>query len=237
MEVSGYNLSWHTFTTHLSEVRRELYRDKYFSDITLISDDLRTVPAHRIVLSAASPVMKKLLMINPTVQTQLFLKGIKHQQLESLLKFIYHGEVQVPSNEIDSFLKAGRELKITELSNITRAPLDYRENKSEVSGIFVKDEPLTEVNDETSLNIEEHELNFGNEPSDLPSWNGEFLYPPHSKASSKTWRLGGFRKVEGTLQKSHTVCGACGKEIRYRSSPTNLQQHLEHRHPQHWAEL
>ena len=234
MEVSGYNLSWHTFTTHLSEVRRELYRDKYFSDITLVSDDLRTVPAHRIVLSAASPVLKKLLMINPTVQTQLFLKGIKHQQLDSVLKFIYHGEVQVPSNEIDSFLRAGRDLEITELSNISGAPRYYREDKSEAA---VKDEPLTEVNVLNNTEMEEHELNFGNDPCELPSWDGEMLYPPHSTASSKTWRLGGFRKVGGTLQKSHTVCGACGKEIRYRSSPTNLQQHLEHRHPQHWAEL
>ena len=233
MEVSGYNLSWHTFTTHLSEVSRELYRDKYFSDITLVSDDLRTVPAHRIVLSAASPVLKKLLMINPTVQTQLFLKGIKHQQLDSVLKFIYHGEVQVPSNEIDSFLRAGSDLEIPELSNMSGAPGYYRGNKPEAA---VKDEPLTEVN-VLNTDMEEHELNFGNDPCELPSWDGELLYPPHSTAPSKTWRLGGFRKVAGILQKSHTVCGACGKEIKYRSSPTNLQQHLASQHSQQWKAL
>lgn len=165
MEVSGYNLSWHTFTTHLSEVRRELYRDKYFSDITLISDDLRTVSAHRIVLSAASPVLKKLLMINPTVQTQLFLKGIKHQQLDSVLKFIYHGEVQVPSHEIDSFLRASSDLEITELSNISRT-----QHKSEDDEIIVKDEASKDMivlnNEKNSLHIEDEggEITAGGDP-------------------------------------------------------------------------
>ena len=107
MEVSGYNLSWRTFSSHLAEVSRELYQEKYFSDVTLLSEDLIAVEAHRMVLSAASPVLRNVLRINPTVRTQLFLKGIKHQQLDSVLKFIYHGEVQVPSREINNFLKAG----------------------------------------------------------------------------------------------------------------------------------
>ena len=132
MEVSGYNLSWHTFNSHLASLSRELYQEKYFSDLTLVSDDLTAVRAHRMVLSAASPLLKKLLLINPTVQTQLFLKGIKHEVLDAVLKFIYHGEVQVPSSEISQFLQAGRDLEITELSNINRKPeeLSVSENIS-----------------------------------------------------------------------------------------------------------
>ena len=151
MEVSGYNLSWRTFSSHLAELSRELYQEKYFSDVTLLSEDLIAVEAHRMVLSAASPVLRNVLRINPTVRTQLFLKGIKHQQLDSILKFIYYGEVQVPSREISSFLKAGRELEITELSNIVQKP---EANKSEeVDRIVVKDETLAE-----ELNV----INFEN---------------------------------------------------------------------------
>ena len=58
MEVSGYNLSWQTFSSHLAEVSRELYQEKYFSDVTLLSEDLIAVEAHRMVLSAASPVLR-----------------------------------------------------------------------------------------------------------------------------------------------------------------------------------
>ena len=140
MEVSGYNLSWHTFPAHLAEVRRELYQEKYFADLTLLSDDLIAVEAHRLVLSAASPVLRRVLTVNPTVKTQLFLKGIKHQQLDSILKFIYYGEVQVPAREISDFLKAGRELDITELSDIIKKPQECRKNKSDVERVSLEEE-------------------------------------------------------------------------------------------------
>ena len=118
MEVSGYNLSWSTFSRHLAQLSRELHSEKYFSDVTLVSDDLVQTEAHRIILSASSPLLKSLLMISPRGQTQLFLKGVKHQQLEAVLKFLYYGEVTVPSDEISEFLRAGSDLEITELGNI-----------------------------------------------------------------------------------------------------------------------
>ena len=118
MEVSGYNLSWSTFSRHLAQLSQELHSDKYFSDVTLVSDDLVQTEAHRIILSASSPLLKSLLMISPRGQSQLFLKGVKHQQLEAVLKFLYYGEVTVPSEEISEFLRAGTDLEITELGNI-----------------------------------------------------------------------------------------------------------------------
>ena len=171
MEVSGYNLSWHTFSSHLAEVSRELYQEKYFSDVTLLSEDLIAVEAHRMVLSAASPVLRNVLRINPTVRTQLFLKGIKHQQLDSLLKFIYQGEVQVPSGEISSFLKAGRELEITELSNIIKKP---EANKSEVERVVIKDEEEAS-NDMIVLNGEEDSLYIDEEPTENISESSEIF--------------------------------------------------------------
>ena len=65
--------------------------------------------------------------------------------------------------------------------------------------------------------------------SKAPHWNGERLYPPArvSKAPSKAWKYGGFRKNKrGELVTNVTVCGLCGKEIRYKNTPTHLSQHL-----------
>ena len=135
MEVSGYNLSWSTFSRHLSQLSRELHSEKYFSDVTLVSDDLVQTEAHRIILSASSPLLKSLLTISPRGQTQLFLKGVKHQQLEAVLKFLYYGEVQVPSPEINEFLKAGSDLEITELGNIMEKRGDGSDGGNEKVGI------------------------------------------------------------------------------------------------------
>ena len=133
MEVSGYNLSWSTFSRHLAQLSRELHTEKYFSDVTLVSDDLVQTEAHRIILSASSPLLKSLLSISPRGQTQLFLKGVKHQQLEAVLRFLYYGEVQVPSAEIREFLRAGEELEITELRNIMEKRDEKMENCEEES--------------------------------------------------------------------------------------------------------
>ena len=72
MEVSGYNLSWHTFNSHLAELSRELYQEKYFSDITLVSDDLTTVPAHRYDVYPACSLVELLqccALIGPELQS------------------------------------------------------------------------------------------------------------------------------------------------------------------------
>ena len=71
--------------------------------------------------------------------------------------------------------------------------------------------------------------------SGAPTWNGERLYPPAralSKKRSKAWLFGGFRKDKktGVLITEATVCGFCGKEIKYRNTPTNLTQHLSCEH-------
>ena len=35
-----YNLDWSTFQSHLLYTSKELYKDKLFADVTLLSDDL-----------------------------------------------------------------------------------------------------------------------------------------------------------------------------------------------------
>ena len=153
MEVSGYNLSWSTFSRHLSQLSRELHSEKYFSDVTLVSDDLVQTEAHRIILSASSPLLKSLLMISPRGQTQLFLKGVKHQQLEAVLKFLYYGEVQVPSAEIKEFLRAGTELEITELGT----NMEERDEKRDTSEVETEDNTPGEEVTENAIDIKVEE--------------------------------------------------------------------------------
>ena len=67
-----------------------------------------------------------------------------------------------------------------------------------------------------------------------PSWMGVKLFPPRRTQlnPSKAWQFGGFKKgVDGQLITDKTVCGLCGKEQKFRQTPTNLFQHLQNCHP------
>ena len=55
------NLTWYTFSEHLQLMFKELYEEGKHSDVTLVCDDKTQFKAHKIVLSACSPVLKKVI--------------------------------------------------------------------------------------------------------------------------------------------------------------------------------
>ena len=66
--VDKYTLNWNTFTDHLQLMFKDLYEQDKYSDVTLVCDDQTQFKAHKIVLSACSPVFKKIIDSNPSQQ-------------------------------------------------------------------------------------------------------------------------------------------------------------------------
>ena len=91
-----YSLKWEYFGSSLSSGISQAFTDDKYSDVTLVSDDKIPLQAHKYVLSACSPVLKTILHNHPHQHPLIFLRGLKQQQLESILKFMYFGEVKFP---------------------------------------------------------------------------------------------------------------------------------------------
>ena len=81
-------IKWQTFAEHLQVMFKDLYEEERHSDVTLVSDDQTQFKAHKIVLSACSPVFKKIIDNNPSQHPLIYLRGIQSYELESLLQFI-----------------------------------------------------------------------------------------------------------------------------------------------------
>ena len=111
-----YDLKWKTFTDHLVEVFKNLGEEGHFADVTLVSDDQIQTPAHKVVLSACSPVLKTLLVNNPHSHPLLYLRGIKQTELQAILKFMYFGETQIFENRINDFVSVAKDLELKEIS-------------------------------------------------------------------------------------------------------------------------
>ena len=87
-----------------------------FSDVTLVSDDQVQIPAHKFVLAACSPVLRKLLLDNPHPHPLIFLRGVIHQDLLSILQLMYLGEARVCQDRISNFLDIAKDFQVKELT-------------------------------------------------------------------------------------------------------------------------
>ena len=100
----------------MMDINRELFNEGHFTDVTLVSNDMKTFAAHRTILSSVSPVLKELLMLQPNHKNPLiFMKNVSQFDLKCLLEFVYLGETEVSAERIKQFLKLGEEFKIKDL--------------------------------------------------------------------------------------------------------------------------
>ena len=118
-----YNLTWQSFQTHVQTFLKDLFSSNNFTDVTLVSEDKQKVRAHKNVLSACSPVFKELLLLDEKInQPIIFLKGVKYQELEAILQFIYLGQATFQEERVSHFLEAASSLEIKDLSQIHAQP-------------------------------------------------------------------------------------------------------------------
>ena len=92
------------------------FRDeKEFFDVTIACED-EQLQAHKVILSACSPFFRSVLRRNQPANQQgslvLYLKGVTYRDMESVLNFMYHGEVNVAQDDLNSFLAVAEELRV-----------------------------------------------------------------------------------------------------------------------------
>jgi len=115
MTSEKFCLRWNDFESNISSAFRELREDKDFFDVTLACDE-EQIQAHKVILSACSPFFRTVLRRNRHEHPLLYLKGVKYTDLVSVLNFIYHGEVNVAQEELNSFLAVAEDLKVKGLT-------------------------------------------------------------------------------------------------------------------------
>jgi len=125
-------LRWNDFESNISGAFRELREDKDFFDVTLSCDDDQ-LQAHKVILSACSPFFRTILRRNKHEHPLLYLKGVKYTDLVSVLNFMYHGEVNVAQDELNSFLAVAEDLKVKGLTQGSSESKSQSSFKSEPS--------------------------------------------------------------------------------------------------------
>ena len=120
MSVQNYTLRWDTYTKSLKDMVQNMLSSNSFTDVTLVTDDQKQKKAHKFMLSEFSDVFKGIIGSIPEQEKNpvIYLKGIKYEELESALEFIYFGETKFPEDKVNEFLDVAKNLGIKELKEI-----------------------------------------------------------------------------------------------------------------------
>jgi len=132
MGSEKFCLRWNDFESNISTAFRELRDDKDFFDVTLACNGDQ-IQAHKVILSACSPFFRNILRRNPHQHPLLYLKGVKYTDLQSVLNFMYHGEVNVAQEELNSFLAVAEELSVKGLTQNQSAAQTTKNESSSYS--------------------------------------------------------------------------------------------------------
>ena len=154
----AYALKNHGFQTWSEGLVKNAIEDDHFSDVTLVSEDDQIILAHKIILSSSSPFFENILRKHNQLTNHpnplIFVGGISHKILISIVDFIYQGEVKVAKCDFEMFVDACKQLKIKGASeelekvvetDVTDKPVEHLKKEHEALGDDDKDEQMYET--------------------------------------------------------------------------------------------
>ena len=129
----NFSLRWNDFESSMGTSFRELRNDSEFFDVTLCcGNGVDTVPAHKVILAACSPLFRRILSCQKNHQNPLlYLKGIQLKELKAVLDFAYNGEVKIAQDSLDNFLAVAEELAIKGLTtNVSKKAVPSKKKRT-----------------------------------------------------------------------------------------------------------
>ena len=109
-------LQWNDFQDNIKAAFGAFRSDSDFADVTLACEDGYQIEAHKVFLAATSPFFKSLLQRTKTFHPIVFMRGMKREDLDAIVDFLYYGEANVYQENLDTFLALAEELKLKGLS-------------------------------------------------------------------------------------------------------------------------
>ena len=210
----NFTLTWHNYSDHLLKALEEMMTSSAFADVTLVTDDKQQIRAHRNILSACSPVFKKILQLDSGVNTNpiIYLRGIQHAEMESIMQFIYFGETRFYKERMSEILMVAKNLEIQELST---AEMNNEMVSNEESNV---NESSVVLNEDTyqdpTQNFSEGDSNYIHQTNTSTQPSKPIIKNKASKKNIKT-------------KDSKSSCNKCDKQLTGKG---NLIRHIHSPH-------
>ncbi|XP_046736669.1 protein abrupt-like isoform X1 [Diprion similis] len=183
-----YSLRWNDFHSSILSSFRHLRDEEDFVDVTLACDS-SSFTAHKVVLSACSPYFRRLLKANPCQHPIVILRDVASSDMESLLRFMYHGEVHVGQEQLTAFLKTAQMLQVRGLADVN-------------SGATKIPPPSSSANNGSAPTTPRLPWQDNGRGDGLPVNEGGLSPPPEKRPRSYSPPLGNHVEPKSDLQES-----------------------------------
>ncbi|VVC41508.1 BTB/POZ domain,Zinc finger C2H2-type,SKP1/BTB/POZ domain [Cinara cedri] len=144
-------LKWNSFSNNLVTAFDNLFKSESLTDVSLFCEG-KTFKAHKLILAACSKHFQEIFEATPLGSSLIIiLDGTSSTNMESLLEFMYRGEVQISQDRLSSFLKTADNLQVKGLSfEYEKLPIATQqsstgENKTAIDSSRLKQNGATET--------------------------------------------------------------------------------------------
>jgi len=223
-----FNLTWHTFSSHGQDLFKNLMETQEFTDVTLISDDQHQYRVHKFILSACSTVFRKILTSNPH-NSSIYLRGIDHEELESVLQFIYLGEASFYHERMNEFLNVAKNLDIKEIGKNVIDADEESQNEDDNESFVHQENPVTSK--ESHGNVVDmsfrtsQDNNYDSSNSLLLDNKKPYKCPQCENQFTKKFSLE--RHIEAKHEDAKYLCQQCDYKT---TTQIYLKNHIESKH-------
>lgn len=111
-----FSLRWNNYVNHVTEAFNSLRFENDLVDVTLCCDGGK-IRAHKMLLSACSSYFKQIFKENPCQHPVIIFRNFKYEDLNAIVNFMYHGEVNIFQEQLESFLITAELLEVKGLTD------------------------------------------------------------------------------------------------------------------------
>ncbi|KAK0077159.1 hypothetical protein PV325_004342, partial [Microctonus aethiopoides] len=141
-------VSWNSHQSNMHSAFPKLLSSEQFVDVTLACDG-GSIKCHKVVLSACSDYLERLLLDIPCTHPIIFLRDMRMWELQALVEFMYRGEVYVEQQQLAKLMQAAEALQVRGLSSQGRDN-NQSESPTSINSSSVPTTPTTPIKQTSS---------------------------------------------------------------------------------------
>ena len=229
--MDKYRISHTEYHVKLHRALFDMQESSTLTDVTLVCDDQMQLNAHKVILCASSSVLKGILdNFAPNSNSVIYLRGIKHEEMQAIINFIYVGEAIFSLDRMSEFINVAKNLDVVEICNNLNS-IEKHEN-SEIA----KDSQIEKKEFEEKANFLEEEVESLDESNEVMeddelreaieniNKNNCLQCPKCEKTFSDKYHIRRHMKSHGTRK---FVCDVCDRKFIEQCA---LKKHIKSVH-------